>query len=85
MHLVGDVEGNYGPWGVLDWVCGTSVGGDEEEDGDGDDEEDVNGSVMGGSAPDASLEEKIRRAVEESTKRKWSERQRRMRRRRGDY
>ncbi|PKY09012.1 sterol desaturase family [Aspergillus campestris IBT 28561] len=82
MHLVGDAEGNYGPWGVLDWVFGTSVGGDEE-DGDGDEEE-VNGSVMGGSAPDASLEEKIRRAVEESTKRKWSERERRMRRRRGE-
>ncbi|KAL9109373.1 MAG: hypothetical protein Q9227_006003 [Pyrenula ochraceoflavens] len=32
MHVVCNGEGNFGPWGLCDWVCGTSVGGDVGED-----------------------------------------------------
>lgn len=28
VHYVGDGGSNYGAWGLLDWVCGTSRGGD---------------------------------------------------------
>ncbi|BAE64102.1 unnamed protein product [Aspergillus oryzae RIB40] len=32
MHLLSGAEGNFGPWGILDWICGTTVGGDEDEE-----------------------------------------------------
>ncbi|KAJ5620023.1 hypothetical protein N7510_004007 [Penicillium lagena] len=32
MHLLEDAQGNFGPWGVVDWVCGTAVGDSTVED-----------------------------------------------------
>lgn len=26
MHLLRGAEGNFGPWGIIDWVLGTAVG-----------------------------------------------------------
>lgn len=31
-HLLKDGAGNFGPWGVLDWVFGTSIGNSVEDD-----------------------------------------------------
>lgn len=31
-HLLKDGGGNFGPWGVLDWVFGTSIGNSVEDD-----------------------------------------------------
>ncbi|KAL2435098.1 hypothetical protein ABEF95_013156 [Exophiala dermatitidis] len=31
-HLLSDGEGNYGPWGLVDWVMGTTVGTDIIDD-----------------------------------------------------
>lgn len=31
-HLLSSGEGNFGPWGVLDWICGTTVGDTVEDD-----------------------------------------------------
>ncbi|KAK2795602.1 hypothetical protein FQN50_009708 [Emmonsiellopsis sp. PD_5] len=34
LHVLSKGCGNYGAWGVLDWICGTTVGSEgEEEDG----------------------------------------------------
>lgn len=55
MHLLGDAEGNFGPWGVLDWICGTAVDSGEEEERE---ERDV----------EREVEEQIRRAIEASRK-----------------
>lgn len=64
MHLLSDAEGNFGPWGVLDWIFGTAVdvdGGEEEgEDGDGLGERDDT---------EREIDEQIRRAIEASRKR----------------
>ncbi|KAJ5832699.1 hypothetical protein N7474_001010 [Penicillium riverlandense] len=32
MHLLEGAQGNFGPWGVVDWVCGTTVGDSTVED-----------------------------------------------------
>lgn len=32
MHLMEGGEGNFGPWGVADWICGTTVGDYSIED-----------------------------------------------------
>ena len=31
-HVVSGGEGNFGPWGVFDWICGTTVGADVIDD-----------------------------------------------------
>ena len=31
-HVVSNGEGNFGPWGIIDWVCGTTVGADVMDD-----------------------------------------------------
>ena len=31
-HVVSHGEGNFGPWGIMDWVCGTTVGADVIDD-----------------------------------------------------
>jgi sterol desaturase/sphingolipid hydroxylase (fatty acid hydroxylase superfamily) len=31
-HVVSHGEGNFGPWGIMDWVCGTTVGADVMDD-----------------------------------------------------
>lgn len=56
LHLLGDAEGNFGPWGVLDWICGTAVDGGEE---DGQEERDA----------EREIDEQIQRAIEASRKR----------------
>ncbi|KAK2783523.1 hypothetical protein FQN53_009146 [Emmonsiellopsis sp. PD_33] len=32
LHVLGKGCGNYGAWGVLDWICGTTVGREEDEE-----------------------------------------------------
>ena len=32
MHLLTDGDGNFGPWGILDWICGTTVGNSTVEE-----------------------------------------------------
>ena len=53
-HLLTDGEGNFGPWGVVDWVCGTSIGDTNVEDDLLDEME------------EHEIEEKVRRALEAS-------------------
>lgn len=31
-HLLSNGVGNFGPWGILDWICGTAVGDTIEDD-----------------------------------------------------
>ncbi len=31
-HVVSNGGGNFGPWGVIDWICGTTVGADVMDD-----------------------------------------------------
>ncbi|KAJ5180623.1 hypothetical protein N7492_003833 [Penicillium capsulatum] len=31
-HLLTNGEGNFGPWGVMDWICGTTIGESTVED-----------------------------------------------------
>ncbi|KAJ5091747.1 hypothetical protein NUU61_006617 [Penicillium alfredii] len=60
MHLLTGAEGNFGPWGVLDWLCGTTVG-------DSSVEEDLIDEIE-----EREIEEKVRKAIEAS-KRKVKE------------
>lgn len=47
-HVLCGGEGNFGPLGVADWVCGTSVGGDVMEDvGREAERHDVDGKMEG--------------------------------------
>lgn len=54
MHLITDAEGNFGPWGVLDWACGTTVGDSSFEDDLVDELE------------EHEVEDKVRKALEAS-------------------
>ncbi|KAF5864483.1 hypothetical protein ETB97_007587 [Aspergillus alliaceus] len=72
MHLLSGAEGNFGPWGILDWICGTTVGDEDEEEL----EEALTEKEM--------IDEQIRRAIEESTRKRRGERYK-LRRRRNDY
>lgn len=56
MHLIDGGEGNFGSWGVLDWVCGTTLGDRDFEDDFMDEVE------------EHEIEEKIRKALEASKK-----------------
>lgn len=56
MHVVDGGDGNFGPWGVLDWVCGTTLG-------DRDIEDDVMDEM-----DEHEIEDKVRRALEASKK-----------------
>jgi sterol desaturase/sphingolipid hydroxylase (fatty acid hydroxylase superfamily) len=60
MHLLDDAQGNFGPWGVLDWMCGTTVGDSSVEDDFLDEME------------EHEIEDKIRKMLEAS-KRKVKE------------
>lgn len=31
-HLLSKGKGNFGPWGLVDWICGTTVGADLLDD-----------------------------------------------------
>ncbi|EAW07726.1 sterol desaturase family protein [Aspergillus clavatus NRRL 1] len=74
VHLLSGAEGNFAPWGILDWMCGTTVGDAAEED--------VSVALTEETlSQDGDMDEKIRRAVEESTRR-FREERRRLRRRR---
>jgi hypothetical protein len=66
MHILTKGKGNFGPWGVLDWICGTTVGDDTIEDDlrDGMDEFDVDEKV------DRVVESSKRRAREIRAKRR---------------
>jgi hypothetical protein len=56
MHLLLGAEGNFGPWGILDWIFGTTVG-------DTDVEDDIIGELE-----EHDVEDKMRRAVQASKK-----------------
>ncbi|KAE8149292.1 hypothetical protein BDV25DRAFT_4267 [Aspergillus avenaceus] len=72
MHLLSGAEGNFGPWGILDWICGTTVGNEDEDELD----EALSEKEL--------IDDQIRRAIEDSTRRKRDERYK-IRRRRNDY
>jgi hypothetical protein len=67
VHLISGGEGNYGVWGILDWISGTIVGDTTDDDSreDEEDEQEI---------------EAVRRAIEES-KRRTRETRRKIRRR----
>lgn len=49
MHCLSQGKGNFGTWGLVDWVAGTSMGGDVVEDlGDEIEAEDVKGRAKRG-------------------------------------
>jgi hypothetical protein len=84
-HLLSGAEGNFGPWGILDWMCGTTVGNDE--DGMASSVMDDAQNELSALNQDHDIDEKIRRAVEVSTRRFRDgdgSRRRLLRRRRGD-
>lgn len=56
MHLLEDGEGNFGSWGALDWICGTTVG-------DRDFEDDVVDEME-----EHEIEQRVRKALEASKK-----------------
>lgn len=72
VHALNGAEGNFGPWGVLDWVFGTAVDG---EDGEDEDEQ---------SAYEREIDEQVRRAIEASRRRVQRRETTRRRRRRAD-
>lgn len=58
-HLLSGGKGNFGPWGVLDWVHGTTVGKDVVDDVRKEcDKHDVQGRASGlGDAAGGMLED----------------------------
>ncbi|KAF7513393.1 hypothetical protein GJ744_009814 [Endocarpon pusillum] len=67
-HVVSGGEGNFGPWGIIDWVCGTTVGADVIDD-------------LRAEAENHDMEGKVDMAVEKA-KRKGGQLKARTRRRR---
>ncbi|ERF70632.1 hypothetical protein EPUS_02498 [Endocarpon pusillum Z07020] len=67
-HVVSGGEGNFGPWGIIDWVCGTTVGEDVIDD-------------LRAEAEKHDMEGKVDMAVEKA-KRKGGQLKARTRRRR---
>lgn len=59
LHLLSDAEGNFGPWGVMDWACGSAVneGGEEGEAGDEQ------------AMLEREIDDQVRKAIEASRKR----------------
>ncbi|KAL2006139.1 hypothetical protein VTN00DRAFT_9793 [Thermoascus crustaceus] len=57
VHVLNGGEGNYGPWGILDWICGTAVGETIEDDLEEEMEE-------------YEVDDKVRRALEVASKRR---------------
>ncbi|OAX78060.1 hypothetical protein ACJ72_07637 [Emergomyces africanus] len=57
LHLLGKGCGNYGPWGIADWICGTTVdhSGPQIEAGDADLKGNINDVLD--AAVDATIEE----------------------------
>lgn len=56
IHLTSGAEGNFGPWGIVDWICGTSVG-------------DSIADNMEAEVEEHEIDESIRRAIEASKRR----------------
>ena len=72
-HLLSGAEGNFGPWGILDWVLGTAVGDSVADDIEAEIEE-------------HEIDEKIRMAIEACRRRiKEGEQKQRRRRKREAY
>ncbi|KAL1962690.1 hypothetical protein VTN77DRAFT_9234 [Rasamsonia byssochlamydoides] len=65
-HVIGGGGGNYGVWGVLDWLCGSSAttGGNNDETGEQDDDETREEQLA-----EEDIDEKIRKAIDEYKKR----------------
>ncbi|CRG85004.1 hypothetical protein PISL3812_02160 [Talaromyces islandicus] len=55
LHVINGGDGNYGAWGVLDWLGGSTVGGSEAI------EDDIQEGVA-----ELDIDEKIRKAVEDA-------------------
>lgn len=70
MHVLSCGEGNYGPWGILDWICGTAVAERSttsvEDSSDLQDEEEME---------EYEIDEKVRRAIEASVRRRLREKE----------
>lgn len=58
VHVLNGGEGNYGPWGILDWICGTAVGETIEDDLEEEEMEEY------------EVDDKVRRALEVASKRR---------------
>ncbi|BCR86225.1 sterol desaturase family protein [Aspergillus chevalieri] len=56
IHLLSGAEGNFGPWGIMDWICGTSVGDSIADD-------------MEAEVEEHEIDENIRKAIEASKRR----------------
>lgn len=54
MHLMEGGVGNFGSWGLLDWVCGTTIGNRDLEDD------------LAGELEDHEIEDRVRKALEAS-------------------
>lgn len=66
MHLLRGAEGNFGPWGILDWIFGTAVGETIVDDIEAELEE-------------REVEDSIRRAIDASKRKIREEDQKRRR------
>lgn len=62
-------EGNFGPWGILDWICGTAVGDTIEDD-------------VGDEFEESDIDEKMYRMMEKSKRKTRAAAKGRARRRR---
>ncbi|GIK02875.1 hypothetical protein Aspvir_006938 [Aspergillus viridinutans] len=82
VHLLSGAEGNFGPWGILDWMCGTTVG--DGEDGTGSVIDDAQSQLSASLGQEGDIDEKIRRAVEGSTRRLRNGSRRRLRKQRDE-
>ncbi|PGH34733.1 hypothetical protein GX50_02412 [[Emmonsia] crescens] len=57
LHLLGKGCGNYGPWGVVDWICGTTVDHSRPQLEGTDVESDVTINDVLDAAVDATIDE----------------------------
>lgn len=53
MHVLSGGEGNFGPWGILDWICGTTVRETMEDD-------------LREEIEEHEIEEKVRKVIQSS-------------------
>lgn len=68
-HVMSNGEGNFGPWGILDWICGTAVGDTIEDD-------------VGDEFEEPDIDEKMYRMMEKSRRKTRAAAKGRTRRRR---
>lgn len=71
-HLVNSAQGNFGPWGILDWICGSAVGDTIVDD-------------MEAEMEEREIDEKVKEAIEVSKRRIKEGEQKRRRRKREAY